>query len=109
MTKCTEGELSFGRIGRLAVQAAFDGGDMGSDGGALLLRRVDERLGLCRRAAAVLAEALAAAALRKRASSAAPSDSGCPPVDGIERLKLELPSILMEGTEKMCREAEEIC
>jgi hypothetical protein len=49
--------LSFGRIGRLAVQAAFDGGDIGSDGGTLLLRRrVDERLGLCRRVAAVLAD-----------------------------------------------------
>jgi hypothetical protein len=56
MTKCTDGELSFGRIGRLAVQAAFDGGDIGSDGGALLLRRVDERLGLCRRVAAVLTD-----------------------------------------------------
>ncbi|MFN7572216.1 MAG: transposase [Betaproteobacteria bacterium] len=29
---------------------------IGSDGGALLLRRVDERLGLCRRVAAVLAD-----------------------------------------------------
>lgn len=27
MAKCNDGELLFGQIGRLAVQARFDGGD----------------------------------------------------------------------------------
>jgi hypothetical protein len=39
MTKRPAGELSFGRIGRLAVQAGFNGGDIGSDGGASLAWR----------------------------------------------------------------------
>src|SRR4051812_16557294 len=39
------------RVGRRVVQAAFDGGDIVSDGGVLLLKRVDERLGLTRAAA----------------------------------------------------------
>ena len=46
MPKCTDGTVEFGRVGRRVVEAAFDGGDIVSDGGVLLLRRVDERLGL---------------------------------------------------------------
>lgn len=41
-----------GKVGRRVVEAAFDGGDIVSDGGSLLLRRVDERIGLTRMAAA---------------------------------------------------------
>jgi hypothetical protein len=43
------GPSSFGRVGRRVVEAAFDGGDIVSDGGVLLLKRVDERLGLTAR------------------------------------------------------------
>jgi hypothetical protein len=54
MPKCTEGKLEFGRIGRRLISAAFDGGDLSSDGGLLLLKRVDERIGLTRAVAAAL-------------------------------------------------------
>jgi Transposase DDE domain group 1 len=51
MPKCTDEAVEFGRVGRRVVQAAFDGGDIVSDGGVLLLKQVDERLGLTRAAA----------------------------------------------------------
>jgi Transposase DDE domain group 1 len=51
MPKCTDGSVEFGRVGRRVVEASFDGGDIVSDGGVLLLQRVDERLGLSRAAA----------------------------------------------------------
>lgn len=54
MPKCTEGKLEFGRLGRRLISAAFDGGDLSSDGGLLLLKRVDERIGLTRAVAAAL-------------------------------------------------------
>ncbi len=38
--------------GRRQVRARFDGGRMSSDGGALLLQAVDQRIGLTRRLAA---------------------------------------------------------
>jgi hypothetical protein len=56
MPKCTDGRVGFGRIGRRVIEANFDGGDISSDGGLLLLRRVDERVGLSRAAAAVLSD-----------------------------------------------------
>ena len=42
--------------GRRKVRARFDGGRMSSDGGALLLRAVDQRVGLTRRLAACFAD-----------------------------------------------------
>ena len=51
MPKCTDEAVEFGRVGRRVVQAAFDGGDIVSDGGVLLLKQVDERIGLTRAAA----------------------------------------------------------
>ena len=42
--------------GRRKVRAGFDGGRMSSDGDALLLRAVDQRLGLTRRLAACFAD-----------------------------------------------------
>jgi hypothetical protein len=48
--------MDLGRLGRRVVEANFDGGDISSDGGVLLLRRVDERIGLSRAAAAVLSD-----------------------------------------------------
>src|SRR4051812_21926578 len=56
MPKCTDGRGGFGRIGRRVIQANFDGGDISSDGGLLLLRQADERIGLSRAAAAVLSD-----------------------------------------------------
>ncbi len=56
MPKCSERRGGFGRIGRRVIEANFDGGDISSDGGVLLLRRADERIGLSRAAAAVLSD-----------------------------------------------------
>ena len=46
MPNCTNEVIHFGKVGRRVIQAAFDGGDLVSDGGVLLLRQVDRRLGL---------------------------------------------------------------
>jgi hypothetical protein len=43
-------------VGRRVVEANFDGGDLSSDGGLMLLRRVDERIGLTRAVAAVFSD-----------------------------------------------------
>lgn len=56
MPKCTDETVEFGRVGRRVVQAAFDGGDIVSDGGVLLLKQVDERIGLTRAAALALGD-----------------------------------------------------
>jgi len=56
MPKCTDATVEFGRLGRRVIEANFEGGDLSSDGGVLLLRRVDERIGLSRAAAAVLGD-----------------------------------------------------
>ena len=56
MPKCTDGTMELGRVGRRVIEANFDGGDIGSDGGVLLLRGVDERIGLSRAAAAALGD-----------------------------------------------------
>jgi Transposase DDE domain group 1 len=54
MPKCTEAKIEFGRIGRRIIQADFSGGELSSDGGLLLLRQIDRRLGLSRAAAAAI-------------------------------------------------------
>lgn len=54
MPKCTEARVGFGRLGRRVIEADFTGGDLSSDGGLLLLRQLDERLGLSRAAAAAI-------------------------------------------------------
>ncbi|HEV6966102.1 IS1380 family transposase [Roseateles sp.] len=64
MPKCTNGTVGFGKVGRRVVQAAFDGGDICSEGGAPLLRLVDERIGLTRAAARVFADSRRAASVR---------------------------------------------
>ena len=56
MPKCTDEKLDFGRIGRRVVEADFSGGDLSSEGGALLLRRMDARLGLSAAAARALGD-----------------------------------------------------
>lgn len=64
MPKCTDAPVRFGKVGRRIVEAAFDGGDIISDGGALLLKQVDDRLGLTRAAARVFADGRRAASVR---------------------------------------------
>lgn len=51
-TECSGTQLEFQGVGSRRVQAAFNGGHITSDGGALLLREVDERLSISRRFAA---------------------------------------------------------
>lgn len=50
-TECNSDQLDFQPLGGRVVQASFDGGHLSSDGGALLLRDMDARLGLTRRLA----------------------------------------------------------
>lgn len=48
-TQCNPRQYEFSGVGRRAVVAAFDGGTVSTDAGALLLRRADEAIGLLRR------------------------------------------------------------
>ena len=50
-TQCTPKQLEFHGFGRREVVARFDGGRLTSDGGGVLLREVDRRLGLMARIA----------------------------------------------------------
>jgi hypothetical protein len=52
MTECTQSGFEFAALYRREVVARFDGGDMTTDGGGLLLREVDGRLRLIDRLAA---------------------------------------------------------
>ena len=54
MTDCTAGEVEFSKLSRRKLQVNFGGGAVSSDGGLLLLREVDRRLGLTERMAGVL-------------------------------------------------------
>lgn len=46
MTKCTQESFDFPAVKRRTVEVNFQGGDITSDGGVLLLRQMDKRLGL---------------------------------------------------------------
>lgn len=48
-TQCNAEQLEFSGVGRRRVVAAFNGGTVSSDAGALLLGRTDEAIGLLRR------------------------------------------------------------
>lgn len=50
-TECTPEQLDFHALGRREVIGRFDGGRFTSDGGGLLLREVDRRIGLLDRLA----------------------------------------------------------
>src|SRR5262245_42336103 len=52
MTKCKPQQLEFHGIGRREIVAEFDGGDITSDAGGLLLREVEQRTGIIRKFAA---------------------------------------------------------
>ena len=54
MTKGSASMLEFPRCQGRQVQAEFSGGTMTSDGGVILLRQVDHRLGLTTRLAQAL-------------------------------------------------------
>ena len=64
MPKCTDGPMRVGKVGRRVVEAAFDGGDIVSDGGVMLLRQVDQRIGLTRAAARAMVDERRAASVR---------------------------------------------
>ncbi|WP_459615278.1 IS1380 family transposase [Bordetella sp. 2513F-2] len=64
MPKCTVEVVPMGRVGRRRIQASFTGGDLVSDGGVLLLRQVDRRLGLTRSASAALSDRRRVASVR---------------------------------------------
>lgn len=63
MPNCTVETIELGKVGRRTIEASFDGGDLSSDAGVLLLRRADERLGLTRAVAAVFADTRRAASV----------------------------------------------
>ncbi|MDE0129667.1 MAG: transposase [Gammaproteobacteria bacterium] len=50
-TQCTPEQLSFQALGRRKVIGRFDGGRISSDGGGVLLRETDRRIGLLERLA----------------------------------------------------------
>ena len=54
MTECTQESFDFPACKRRRVEARFDGGDITSDGGVLLLQQADRRLGLSPAVAKVL-------------------------------------------------------
>ena len=54
MPKCTVSEMEFGRQGRRLIEANFEGGAISSDGGLMLLRQTDRRIGLTTAVADVL-------------------------------------------------------
>jgi hypothetical protein len=54
MTDCTQELFQFPRFDRRKIEASFTGGDVSSDGGVLLLRQADRRLGLTAALDAVL-------------------------------------------------------
>ena len=54
MSKCTADQMKFGRLGRRNIEVNFEGGALSSDGGLMLLRQVDQRIGLSRSVAAAL-------------------------------------------------------
>ncbi len=51
-TECTAAQMEFQGVGRRKVEAAFDGGHLSSEGGALLLREADARFSIIERFAA---------------------------------------------------------
>jgi len=54
MPKCTANAKLFSKLGRREVEVGFDGGAVSSDGGLLLLRQVERKLGLLKAVAPVL-------------------------------------------------------
>lgn len=57
MANCTLTSLSFSPLNRKKIEASFSGGAITSDGGLLLLREVDKKLGLTKQLAAAIKDA----------------------------------------------------
>jgi hypothetical protein len=55
-TQCNAAYLDFPMLGRREIVADFDGGDLTSDGGALLLRTTEQLTGVIRQFAACFAD-----------------------------------------------------
>ena len=56
MTACTSKQIEFEPFKRRRVEVNFDGGDVSSDGGLPLLRRLERRLGLLEAVARAVAD-----------------------------------------------------
>jgi hypothetical protein len=56
MPKRTGSGIDFSKLGRRVIEADFSGGDLSSDGGLILLRQVDRRIGLTRLSAGKLSD-----------------------------------------------------
>lgn len=56
MPNCTSKQIEFESFGRRRVEVSFDGGDVSSDGGLPLLKKLDRRLGLIDAVSKVLAD-----------------------------------------------------
>lgn len=56
MPDCTSSQIEFEGFGRRRIEVSFDGGEVSSDGGLLLLRKLERRLGLIEAVAKVLAD-----------------------------------------------------
>ena len=56
VTQCYQNSMEFPRVHRRVVEARFDGGEITSDGGALLLRQADRYLGLTQAVAEALSD-----------------------------------------------------
>lgn len=56
MTDCTSKQIEFEPFGRRRVEANFDGGEVSSEGGVLLVRKLERRLGLIDAVAQALAD-----------------------------------------------------
>jgi len=54
MPNCTGQQMIFGRLGRRGIEANFEGGALSSDGGLMLVRQMDQRLGLSKAVAGAL-------------------------------------------------------
>lgn len=56
MPDCTGQEMLFGRVGRREIEADFTGGALSSDGGLMLVRQVDRKIGLSAAVARALSD-----------------------------------------------------
>lgn len=56
MPNCTQKEMDFGRLGRRVIESNFDGGALSSDGGLMLVKLADQRIGLSHAVAQALAD-----------------------------------------------------
>jgi hypothetical protein len=56
MPKCTKNKIDLGRVGRRVIEACLSGGDLSSEGGVVLLRQLDQQVGLTKAAARALGD-----------------------------------------------------